>query len=79
QFWISVASGRTLAALAGLRISEIANLNIADAMLHDKEPRLFVRAGKGGKDRIIPLHPLIAEYMPARRRGPITSVSTDEV
>jgi len=38
---------------AGLRISEITNLEQRDVNLADK--RIFIRQGKGGKDRVVPL------------------------
>ncbi len=46
-----------LGAYAGLRVSEIAALNI-DSIAHNG--RIVVRQGKGGKDRVIPLAPELA-------------------
>ena len=42
---------------AGLRISEALNLRYADITMSNDMPTLRVRAGKGGKDRLVPLHP----------------------
>lgn len=66
-----------LAALEGLRVSEIAQVRGED--LDVRGPRLFV-IGKGGKRAWIPLHPLIAEvsetmprrgwWFPANNRRP---------
>lgn len=50
-----------LGALAGLRRSEIAALERQDFHLEAVPPVLVVRNGKGGKDRVVPVHPLIAE------------------
>ncbi len=38
---------------AGLRISEVTKLESRDVNIHDK--KIFIRQGKGGKDRIVPL------------------------
>lgn len=38
---------------AGLRISEIINLEPRD--INMKEKKIFIRQGKGGKDRVVPL------------------------
>jgi len=40
----------------GLRVSECADLRVADVVLNGKDPRVIVRAGKGRKYREIPLH-----------------------
>lgn len=50
-----------LAALAGLRVHEIAKVRGEDVM---DDARLVV-AGKGGKVRTIPLHPLLVDVLPA--------------
>jgi site-specific recombinase XerD len=39
----------------GLRISELAALKVSDAEISDRKGILYVRAGKGGKARQIPL------------------------
>jgi integrase len=49
-----------LGAYAGLRVSEIANLQTADIHLHTNPATLMVRQGKGRKDRVVPLHPVLA-------------------
>lgn len=41
---------------AGLRISEAVNVTPADLTLDGDRPTLKVRQGKGGKDRIVPVH-----------------------
>ena len=55
-----------LAAYAGLRRSEIANLTTDDYQLFG-DAMLIVRAGKGGKDRVVPLHPAIVAELAKRR------------
>lgn len=40
----------------GLRVSELVNLEISDIILSDRKGELRVRAGKGMKERIIPLN-----------------------
>lgn len=53
---------------AGLRISEAANLRWLDVDLAGRS--LMVREGKGGKDRVVPLHQVIVdELVPPRRSG----------
>ena len=58
----------TLGAFAGLRCKEIAGLGVEDVLWDDG--LLFIR-GKGDKDRLVPIHPLVedalrATTMPAR-------------
>jgi integrase/recombinase XerD len=55
-----------LGVYAGLRRSEIAALHANDV----RHRRLIVRAGKGGKDRTVPLHPELAAMLDGRT-GPI--------
>lgn len=55
QRWVGTAVA--LAAYAGLRRAEVAALDWADISLHSRPPVLVVRNGKGGKDRVVPLHP----------------------
>jgi len=40
---------------AGLRVSEVAALDATDVIEVDGQPALWVRKGKGGKDRIVPI------------------------
>ena len=41
----------------GLRVSELCNLDVDHINLDDPEvPSLWVRNGKGGKDRLVPIH-----------------------
>ena len=42
---------------AGLRISEALNLEVRDLSLDAELPTLKVRAGKGGRSRLVPVHP----------------------
>lgn len=56
----------------GLRLSELTNLTLADLHLEGERPELFVRRGKGGKDRHIPLladhAALLRDYLGERAR-----------
>ena len=45
---------------AGLRVSEAVALEVQDLQLDGDNPTLRVRRGKGGKDRIVPVHPELA-------------------
>ncbi len=60
-----------LIAATGLRISEALDLRISDALEDDV---LLIRHGKGGKSRIVPLHPTVVKvlgtYLKARQRLP---------
>lgn len=61
-----------LGALAGLRVSEIAGLDVADVDL--TAGLLEVVDGKGGKNRVVPLHPVLADALrclPLPRSGPL--------
>jgi integrase len=59
-------------ALAGLRVSEIGRIEGRDI----RGDRLVVRNGKGGKDRLVPLHPNLAHELDrlATTDGPIFGV-----
>lgn len=50
-----------LAAYAGLRCHEIAALRIEEVDFQRK--RLLVVKGKGGRDRVIPLHPVVEKHL----------------
>lgn len=50
-----------LAAYAGLRCHEIAALRIEEVDFQRK--RLLVVRGKGGRDRVIPLHPVVEKHL----------------
>ena len=63
---------------AGLRVSEAVALEVADLQLDGDQPTLRVRQGKGGKTRIVPLHPELAaafrqviDYSNVRPSGPL--------
>ena len=45
---------------AGLRVSEAISLEVEDLQLNVEGPTLRVRNGKGGRDRIVPVHPGLA-------------------
>ena len=55
-----------LAAYAGLRRSEIVALSSDDIALHSSPPVLAVRDGKGSKDRLVPLHPILLTMLERR-------------
>ena len=42
---------------AGLRVSEALELEVRDLSLDTATPTLRVRSGKGGKTRLVPVHP----------------------
>ena len=42
---------------AGLRVSEALALEVSDLSLDVKLPTIRVRSGKGGKARVVPVHP----------------------
>lgn len=66
-----------LGALAGLRRSEIAHLRGHDVDL--TQNLLWVRQGKGNRDRVVPLHPdLRAAILLLPRAGSGTVIATDE-
>ncbi len=58
-----------LGSLAGLRIAEIAAVASEDIHIEHEPPLLMVRQGKGGKDRIVPLHPVLVERLRNVRSG----------
>lgn len=59
-----------LGLFAGLRNMEIAGLDCADVDLHRRT--LVVRDGKGGKDRVVPVHPTLARLLDGVGcRGPV--------
>jgi integrase/recombinase XerC len=51
------------AAYAGLRAGEIARLRAEDILTHTDPPLLLVVDGKGGKQRLVPLHPGLAAVL----------------
>jgi integrase len=52
-----------LGALAGLRRAEIAGLQRGDLYLDAEPPVIHVRAGKGAKDRVVPIHPTLLAHL----------------
>ncbi len=42
---------------AGLRVSEVLALEVADLQLEGERSTLRVRCGKGGRSRLVPVHP----------------------
>lgn len=70
QVMMAVTTGRpmlrkmcALGGFAGLRCEEIANVDGSDIATHTKVPLITVRNGKGGNDRIIPMHPLLLQTL----------------
>lgn len=61
-----------LIAATGLRISEALDLRLSDVQ---EKGILFIRHGRGGKSRVVPLHPTAARnldsYLDVRRRLPV--------
>lgn len=57
-----------LAAYAGLRVMEISQLEAEDIDITHRV--LMVRNGKGGKDRVVPLHPLLCQLLAPEVRKP---------
>lgn len=57
-----------LAAYAGLRVAEIAALTAEDVAVGVVQPHLLVRAGKGGKDRVVGLHPALIKVLAGSRK-----------
>lgn len=63
-----IADGRSqlailLGSLAGLRVSEMAALSTSDVYFDTEPPTLIVLDGKGGKDRVVPLHPMLEDHL----------------
>lgn len=54
-----------LAAFGGLRAAEIAGLHAEDIDVDANPPIMVIRDGKGGKQRIVPLHRLVLEELAA--------------
>lgn len=62
-----------LGSLAGLRCKEIAGLDFQDVH-YDQEPAVMIVRGKGDKERIVPLHPLVVialQSAGSSRPGPL--------
>lgn len=52
-----------LGAFAGLRRSEVAALRVDDIRMFTRPPSIVVRQGKGAKDRVVPIVPLLADVL----------------
>ncbi len=74
-----IRTALALAAYAGLRRSELAHLDAEDVHLDSRPPILVVRNGKGGKDRIVPVHPALGALLAERRRGPVFVVGSKRI
>ncbi|WP_158408460.1 tyrosine-type recombinase/integrase [Desulfosporosinus fructosivorans] len=65
----------TLMLNTGLRISEVASLDIEDLTMGDRYGSLKVRLGKGGKFRTVPLNgdirKALQDYLNGRAKGPV--------
>ncbi len=63
-----------LAAFAGLRAIEIAQLDWSEVSLTDDPPMLRIVDGKGGHGRLVPIAPALLDLLdalPGTRRGPV--------
>lgn len=62
-----------LMAFAGLRACEVAALRREDVLDHRAPPVLIVHDGKGGRQRIVPLHPIVVRAIDRLHvaRGPL--------
>ena len=58
---------------AGLRVSEALDLEVRDLSLDAASPTLRVRSGKGGKTRLVPVHPEL--HAALRQRTGLTGTS----
>jgi integrase/recombinase XerC len=69
--WMAAILG--LAAFAGLRACEIARLDWSEVGFNDDPPSIRIVDGKGGRGRVVPLAPTLAELLLAlpTRRGPV--------
>ncbi len=61
---------------SGLRCSELRLLKVKD--MHEDENYLVVVSGKNNKDRIVPIHPILAEKCKALRKAIHQNSSDDE-
>lgn len=84
---LASATGRQLAWLAlmayeGMRCQEVAYIHREDVLDTNDPPWLRVRAGKGNKQRVVPLHPFVAmalRALPMPRTGRLWKCSPDYV
>lgn len=74
-FTVGTRRTRRMVALglyAGMRNGEIAKLDAGDVALHHDPVLVTVRNGKGGRDRVIPAHPVLVDYLrDIPRSGPV--------
>jgi len=68
-----------LAAYAGLRRCEVANLTRDDIVLGAAIPMLYVRQGKGNRDRAIPIHPDLEPLLRHLPAGRVVPLRADQV
>ena len=64
---------------AGLRVSEALSVRKEDLHIEGDRPTLRVRMGKGGKSRIVPVHPDLQAalyWLPVARRRSTPTVTT---
>ena len=55
---------------AGLRVSEALGLEVRDLSLDTASPTVRVRSGKGGKSRLVPVHPELHGALSRRGHQP---------
>ncbi len=67
-----------LAAYAGLRRAEISRLHVDDVAFYP-QPMLIVRAGKGAKDRTVPIADSLQVLLEPHRRGRYVPLSADRI
>lgn len=60
-----------LGLFAGLRAAEIAGLDSSDVATWSQPPTITVRNGKGGKDRVVPMHRMLVDLLRDLPAGPV--------
>ena len=68
-----------LAAYAGLRRFEVANLTRDDVVLGGEIPMIYVRMGKGAKDRAVPVHPDLEPLLRRLPAGRVVALSAAQI
>jgi len=56
---------------AGLRVSEAINLEARDLRFKTDLPQLHIRNAKGHKERYVPAHPELLQYLKTRGKAPL--------